>query len=296
MNTPPSFYPAIAARLTAMIRKGFTADSELIHFLDSTFACPGTAEIETLLAETADDDAEGLYALIMTPSHERRLEMEAFLEKVAPPEMEPEQVRPLLSSSLQSALFFSDRRPPANFFATTTAMMDFLARFHLTRRFDIDIITALAHSLPEENRRLEARVLLRTSRILLTDCRRQTLIRYFDTSGHLPEKIFFPCLQELLMLFRRPPGREEGLAELTTERQNCLRQMEQSDHLERELRRNNLETLILQGRRGFLSVDRKALEKKIHTLETLGRLLFGQALPSEPEPPCSFSFEKPPPQ
>ncbi len=296
MNIPQSFYPNLAARLTAMIRKGFAADPEVVHFLDSTFACPGTAEIETLLAETAADDAEGLYALIMTPSHERRLEMEAFLEKVAPPEMEPEKVQPFLPPGLESTLFFPDRRPPASFFAPRAAMMDFLARFHPTRRLDADIRAALAHRLPEKNRRLEARVLLRTSRILLTDFRRQMLIRYLDTSNHLPEEMFFPCLQELLTLFRRPPGRKEGVTELTTERQNCLRQMEQNDHLAGLLRRNNMETLILQGRRGFLSVDRPALETKIHTLDTLGRLLFGQTPPSEPEPARSFSFEKPPHQ
>ena len=69
-----------AEKIEEVFQNGFSLDSKVLHYIDSTFSNPSATEIEKILTGESDFEKETLLKLIFSPDESMQFLLEEFLE------------------------------------------------------------------------------------------------------------------------------------------------------------------------------------------------------------------------
>jgi hypothetical protein len=276
MNNGYDHCRKLAASIQNIFAAGFQADVATVHFINSTFDYPDYRKLQRLLNDADNCDRDGLIDLIVSPDATVCREMEALLSRVSFTDRDIQAVFSMLPEEMQTSVRVAGLTPAVPFSVPPACRRRFLSQLQLTRQTDPDIRDALETRLPGNADRMAALSKIRHSRPALTGSRKTVLLQFIRLSGRVNKEQWFLYLDVILALLGRQKAGEDLLTVLGAERENCLKQVENSRRLTEQLNRSNMETVLLQGGRIGLSADIPKLSQHIKTIDEISLLLWGR--------------------
>jgi hypothetical protein len=264
-----------ADRIVEILNHGIRLDEQALHFIQSTFDLFGPDDIQRAMENEGADESQVLVELIFFPDEAKQAQLEPVLDAFG---LMPSEVRALHDRVKNAVRFLRVDWPDLScgFFVEVSdfALEQFLARLKLTKTLAPSLLAVMDRCLPGKAN-LSARVKLRNSRIDFSERNVLWLETFFEAYA-LFEDAFDP-LTAFALGFLEDSAQEKNLYQaLTGLKKRCFSAMEKNAGFEASLRRFNMETLILQGKRASgMSTD--TAREKMGMIDRICLALYGGA-------------------
>ncbi|MFZ5564533.1 MAG: hypothetical protein ACOZBW_10815 [Thermodesulfobacteriota bacterium] len=283
----------LARTIRKLFETGFAVDGRAARFIDSTFGCPTREDLSALIANPESDDAAMIFDLVITPDDPARLAVEDCLARWPGAAADVQAVAGLLPDSISTTLVFSDDRGEIPCSVPRPVVDRMVFRLNLSKPIDAQIRGAIKESLNKPEDRLAALAACRGSRMDLAGPAVPFVRAFIRRWPGNDMPLFFLHLRLLLHVLERPGADSDLFAALAAEQAACLQTLFRAARLEKQLARNNMETLMLQGSRGLLAADTGELKQRLNMLDAVCRAVFERPLPADTaEEPVDFSWDK----
>jgi hypothetical protein len=271
---------ALAGEINKILSNGITLDSEVIHYIDSTFSNPTATELQTILQDDSNCEKDSLMELLLFPDETMQFQLEALLEDLQFQETDEKSILDdLLKGSLAVTIRFPEDRGPLHLMVTEDVAGRFIARLNISKRLNLDLLKVLNH-YEDENVSNRIKVKIRNSRFSATDEKIKFLCLFFEKFDPQDNDIF-ECLEFALIFLDDPTIDNDIYRSLMAKKKFYFRSLQKAKQLENQLRKHNMETLLAQGKRVVL-IDQRDARKKMRIIDRISRAVFGKTEYFEP--------------
>jgi len=280
----------LAGELQKILCGGITLSSGVIHYIDSTFSNPTTTELQALLHDDSNCEKDSLTELLLFPDETMQLQLERLLEGLYfQQEDEKSVLDDLLQVPMQVAIRFPGDRGSFHLLVTEDLARQFIARLNISKHLNPDLLEALNH-YENENISNRIKVKMRNSRFSPTDEKTKFLCLFFEKFDSQDNDIF-ECLEFALSFLDEPTIDNDIYRTLMAKKEFYFRSLQKAKQLDTQLQRQNMETLLAQGKRIVL-IDQRDARNKMRIIDRIGRAVFGKTEYFEPlddgEEPIEF--------
>ena len=264
----------VADRIRKNLENGITLDSDVVHYIDSTFSNPTLKELQDILEDESNCDRDPLMDLLFFPDEKIQHELEKMLEDFQLEKKDEDCILELLGREP----FLVNMQLPGN-----RGSMDlefsrevapgFIARLHIHKHLDEKLREAIGrHTDPGAG--IGYKVKIRNSRFSPGNEKIQLLCDVF--SKIRPQSHDFDtCFEFALSLLGELGDEKDMFQALMAKKRFFLRSLQKAKKLETQLQKNNLETLLYQGKRVIL-IDQADARKKMLIIDRISRAVYGQ--------------------
>jgi len=134
----------LAERIVKILREGIHINSDVMHFIDSTFSNPCINELEKIIVDDSDCERDSLIELIFFPDEEIQAKLEDLLESHNYCREDEKKVLDCLSfRQIESTIHFPDNKGAFSVKMPYEAAGRFLARLNIHRNIDEKISAAI---------------------------------------------------------------------------------------------------------------------------------------------------------
>jgi len=270
----------LAEKIRKILGCGITLENDVVHYIDSTFSNPTTAELETILQDDSNCEKDPLMELLLYPDESIQLRLEALLERLQFSAAE-EQFVPyyLFREPIPVRIRFPDDRESLSLIVTEDIACQLITRLHISKHLDGKLLEVINKSAEAETRD-GYKVKIRNSRFSPDQNKIQFLCDFFEKLES-PNPDFNTSLDFALSWLDELAENQDLYQALMSKKRFYLRSLQKAKKLETQLLKNNLETLLSQGKRVIL-VDKEDARKKIWLIDKISRAVFGKTEYSEP--------------
>lgn len=270
----------LADEINKILSNGITLDSEVIHYIDSTFSNPTTTELQSILHDDSNCEKDSLMELLLFPDETMQLQLEALLERLRFQETDKKSVLDdLLREPVQVAIRFPGHRGSLHLMVTEDVACQFIARLNISKHLNPDLLDALNH-YEDENISNRIKVKMRNSRFSPTDEKMKFLGLFFEKFDSQDNDIF-ECLEFALSFLDEPTIDNDIYRTLMAKKEFYFRSLQKAKQLDAQLQKHNLETLLAQGKR-VVQIDQRDARNKMRIIDRIGRAVFGKTEYFEP--------------
>jgi hypothetical protein len=270
----------LADEIRKILGDGVTLSSEVIHYIDSTFSNPTTAEIQTILQNDSNCEKDSLMELLLFPDETMQFQLEALLEGLQFQEAEEKSILDNLTEKPEPvAIRFPGDRGSLHLMVTEDVACQFISRLNLSKHLNPDLLEALNH-YEDENIRNRIKVKIRNSRFSPTDEKIKFLCLFFEKFDSQDNDIF-ECLEFALSFLDEPAIDNDIYRTLMAKKKFYFRSLQKAKQLDTQLQKHNMETLLAQGERVVL-IDQRDAYKKMRIIDRISRAVFSKTEYFEP--------------
>lgn len=220
-------------------------DKRIQKFIASAFSDPDPKELGRILNDETNSDRDSLLDLIFSPDESVQRQLEPLLESENfNSEDEKQVIRRIQKAAPKSELVLSDDDIRIELRLTPSIVAAFVDRLNITQRLP-DQLTAIIDQHPDQARVLDVKVRLRNSKLIFTPAISAFLSIFFKTL--LPSDRFDVYFNFVLPRLQGLPAGQAVIPALQVMREQYRLQLDQAARFETMLKRNNVETLMLQG-------------------------------------------------
>lgn len=256
-----------------VFHNGLELDADVRHFIRSTFSDLSSGELAALLTDPQNSDADTLRELIFFPDETMRIRIEPALEgNGITPEQQAGLIRHLYQNQLEARLILPEGQSIILKLPEST-VEPLIQRLHLTRSLAPQLRDAVSSFEEEEFRNLVL-VKLRNARTLHTGTQVQLLTDFFKKfRSQGPD--FIELLSFLLEFLELTRPDQDMYEALVNRKRAHFRNLQKARFFEKQLRRNNIETLIMLGVRPP-NVHPEQTRLKMDLIDDICRTVFGR--------------------
>ncbi len=270
----------LAGELHKILSDGITLDSEVIHYIDSTFSNPTTRELQNLLHDESNCEKDSLTELLLFPDEAMQLQLETLLEDLHLQEADERAVLDdLLRKPIQVAIHLPGDRGSLHLTLTEDMACQFISRLNISKHLNANLLEALNH-YEDVNISNQIKVKMRNSRFSPTVEKVKFLCLFFEKFDS-QDKELFECLEFALSFLEEPTIDTNVYQTLMAKKKFYLRSLQKAKQLDTQLQKHNMETLLAQGKRVVL-IDQKDARKKLRIIDKISRTVFGKTEYFEP--------------
>ncbi len=270
----------LARELKKILSGGITLSSDVIHYIDSTFSNPTTAELQTILHDDSNCEKDPLMELLLFPDESMQLQLEPLLERL---QFEADQEKSvpdyLLREPVQVTIRFPEDRGSLNLIVTEDIACRFISRLNISKHLNPDLLEAL-NRYDDENISKRIKVKIRNSRFSPTEENIKFLGLFFENFDSQDNDIF-ECLDFAFCFLEELKQANDIYQSLMAKKKFYFFSLQKAEQLETQLQKHNIETLMAQGKRVVL-IDRKDARKKMRIIDRISRAIFGKTEYFEP--------------
>ena len=271
---------ALAVDIKKILNKGIDLSSEVIHYIDSTFSNPTTTELEAILHDDSNCEKDSLMELLLFPDETMQLLMESLLERLHFQPVDEKLVSDgLLQEPMKIIIRFPGDRGSLRLRVTEDAAGQFISRLNISKRLNPSLVEALNH-YGDEIISDRIKVKLRNSRFSPTDEKIKFLCLFFEKFNSQDLDIF-ECLDFILSFLDEPTIDNDIYRTLMAKKKFYFRSLQQAKHLDTQLQKQNVETLLARGNRVVL-IDQRDARKKMRLIDRISRTVFEKTEYFEP--------------
>ena len=180
---PERQYRQLAEKIEEIFQKGLTVGDNVRHYIDSTFANPSLAELETIMADEDDPEVEPLLELIFFPDEAIQVQLETLLEEGDFQAGDAEKmVCRFLPRPLKARLIFPKEEGELIFPVPEWAAEGFIFRLNITKESDTRLKEAIQDHV-DERFRILFKVRLRNFRFEQSEKKVLFLKNFFQRIG-----------------------------------------------------------------------------------------------------------------
>ncbi len=265
----------LANEINEIFKEGINLSSGVVDFIDSTFSIPSIAELEEIVNDRDNGDSDCLLELILFPDILIQTRLEWIIEEnVFEKKDEVEVVNYIASQQNEIRVSFPDERSVFGFIPPPWALGQFILRLNICKIIDGRFIRAINNSVTEKTDRDTAKVKLRNARFNHTKEKSLFLCAFFEKMTSVSVD-FFDSLDYAIELFGEPKEPMDIYLTFMEKKRSFLQLIERAEKLEEQMRKNNIETLMLQ-RVTMPCINKMDLYKKIQLINTICLHIYGK--------------------
>ena len=270
----------LADEIRKILGNGITLGSEVIHYIDSTFSNPTTTELQTIVHDDSNCEKDSLMELLLFPDETMQLQLESLLERLHFQQADEKSVLgDLLQDPVQLTIRFPGDRGSLRLRITEDVACQFISRLNISRHLNPNLLDALNQN-KDETISDRIKVKLRNSRFSPTTEKIEFLCLFFKKFDSQDMDIF-ECLDVALSFLDEPTIDNDIYRTLMAKKKFYLRSLQKAKRLDAQLQKQNVETLMAQGKRVVL-IDQRDARNKMRIIDRIGRAVFDKTEYFEP--------------
>jgi len=264
----------LAERIVKILKEGIHLNSNVMHFIDSTFLSPCINELEKIIADHSDCERDSLIELIFFPDEKIQAKLEDLLESHNYCREDENKVLDYLSSGhIESTIHFPGEKGTLSVKTPYEAAGRFLARLNIHRNIDERISAAIDKCISEKLK-ISARVKLRNTVYEITENKILFLCDFFekmeDESGD-----FLECLDFTLSFLDESESTSDLFNAFMDKKRFYYKNLQRAEKFRQQLEKANMETMILQGVRApYISIEDE--KRKMELIDKISLSVFGR--------------------
>ena len=264
----------LAGKLQKIFNDGITLSSEVIHYIDSTFSNPTTTELQTILHDDSNCEKDSLMELLLFPDESMQLQLESLLERLHFQQADEKTVLgDLLQDPVQVSIRFPGDRGSLRLRIIEDVASQFISRLNISRHLNPNLLDTL-NQHKDETISDRIKVKLRNSRFSPTTEKIEFLGLFFKKFDS-QDKDIFECLDFALSLLDEPTIDNDIYRTLMAKKKFYFRSLQKAKQLATQLQKQNVETLMAQGKKVVL-IDQRDARKKMRIIDRISRAVFGK--------------------
>jgi len=266
----------LADAVAEILRRGLELDDDAQHFIDSTFSNSTVEHLQYIVNDDADEERAPLLDLVFSPDYATRLELEAILETGRFTEEDESIVEDMLCQRIQEVdVCLPKGRGTIRIEMPRYNAGRFISRLKISKQLDTRVKEAIDAHL-EEDLRVTAKVDFRIRRARYPEGRIEFLCRFFERMN-AGSTGFKDCLDFVLTLLEelREDDPRDMYKVLVDKKRSCFRSIQQAKRFEEQLRKSNMEIMMMQGARmPYVNKDETAWKMKL--IDRISIAVFGK--------------------
>ena len=264
----------LADEIRKILGNGITLGSEVIHYIDSTFSNPTATELQTILHDDSNCEKDSLFELLLFPDETMQLQLESLLERLHFQQADEKSVlRAFLQDPVQVTIRFPGDRGSLRLRITEDVACQFISRLNIYRHLNPSLLEAL-NQHQDETISDRIKVKLRNSRFSPTTERIEFLCLFFKKFDSQDTDIF-ECLDVALSFLDEPTIDNDIYRTLMAKKEFYFHSLQKAKQLDTQLQKQNVETLMAQGKKVVL-IDQRDARKKMRIIDKISRVVFGK--------------------
>lgn len=264
----------LAETIREIFRRGLNLSNDVLHYIDSTFGNPSVAEIEAIFQDDTDCEKDSLLELIFFPDESLQMQLEDILEQADFFHEDEVNIREILFEQVpETMLYFPAKRGSLKLVMPEWLIESFLSRLNICKKTDKRLTEAISAYMPEKYIQL-FKVRLRNTRFVQTENKVLFLCRFFEKAETYRIDIAQPLNFALKFLDELWDDRDIYQS-LKDKREFYFHLLQKSLHFEEELKKNNMETLMLRGVR-TPHINKDEILDNITLIDTVSLAVFGK--------------------
>ena len=265
----------VAGKIEEVFQNGFSLDSKVLHYIDSTFSNPSAAEIEKILTGESDFEKETLLKLIFSPDESTQFLLEEVLEEADITKEDVERIIGYLSArEIGSKIIFPDERETINVIVPPAVLGEFIDHLNISVKINDKLAEAVKFIVSDKSKTI-AKVKIRNARKEFAGKKLDFLCLFFEKMGSEEESMFYDCLEVALKILDDADDRSDIYQALSGKKAFLFQSLINAERLEEMLQKNNIETLLLQGVRP-VSIDKNGAMRKMEIIDRICLAVFGK--------------------
>ena len=263
----------LALEIERSLQSGILLTPGTLHFMASTYAVETPRELETLLSDPDDSELQPLLALFFSPDETTQMELEEIIEKKRYTALDEQVVIDLVAAKqVRVPLRFPEHADNIVLSPSQHLLETYVSNLKITRSLPAKLLGVIHESTG--NRLANAiKVKLRNARVELSQPACAFLGRLVTETG-TTRKEFLPDLDLCLALFSENPETLSLFDLFMGKKRRLLTALQQAERFEKQLARDNIETLMLRGVRAA-HIDKVATRRQIARIDALCLSVFG---------------------
>ena len=264
----------LADEIRKILSKGFTLGNEVIHYIDSTFSNPSTADLQSILADDSNCESDSLMELLMFPDEAMQFQLEPLLERLQfQTENESSVLDQLLQGQLRTFIRFPQDGQSIYLEVTRELASQFVSRLNISKHLAPDLLEIL-NGYGDENISRQIKVKLRNSQLSPSAEKIEFLCLFFKKFSPQDNDIL-ECLEFVISFLEDLRQFKSIYQALMTKKKFYFISLQKAKQLESQLQKHNVETLLARGKRVVL-IDQQDARKKMRIIDRVSRALYGK--------------------
>ncbi len=264
----------VAEKIIDILQGGLTLNADTLHYIDSTFSNPSTGELEKLLKDESSCETDSLLELLFYPDESMQLQLEEILRDTRLQKQDEKDIQEMVCNKpLQTRIRFPDDRSTLSMAVSPMNVTQFIAHLNLLRCLNPKLSASIAEYVPTAFQ-IRCRVRLRNSKPI-TSQNKILFLRAFFEKLQIDSDEFLDYLDFILSFL---DGCKDGLdmfQALMAKKRFYFQSLQKAKNLDIQLKKHNVETLLLRGKR-VTYVDTADAHKKIQMIDRISLAVFGK--------------------
>jgi len=238
----------LIAEIETCFREGIVLSDDNCHFIRSTFSDPTPSELVSVINDPSNPDRDSLMELIFSPDEALQMRIETLLSGDAFTEKDETDLAACLAAKEPAAtIFISGYKRPVSLKMPAACAHMFISRLRVTKTIDRRIGDAIDGHLAETVRQ-KIKVRIRNSKF--NDGRNCIdFLSMFFRSAREGDPAF-PASLDFLLLFFEEMTCDSSIGHELFKRQRYYKEkIQEALRYEEQLKKSNMETMMMQGRR-----------------------------------------------
>ncbi len=264
----------LAKKIIEILSKGIDLSDDVVHYIDSTFSNPTIKELQTILADDSNCEKDPLMELLFFPDESMQIQLEEMLESLQLGNQDEKNVLDTLGrDSLQVNMRLPEDRGSLNLILPHEVAPGFIARLHISKHLD-GKLREVINKYAGEDAGKRYKVKIRNSRFSPGENKILFLCDFFEKLE--PQSPDYNICLDFVLSFLDELKEDKNLYQaLMAKKRFYLRSLQKAKQLEIQLQKNNLETLLSQGKRVIL-IDQADARKKMVIIDRISRAVYGK--------------------
>ena len=264
----------LAEKIWSIISEGIDLSADVVHYIDSTFSYPTIDELQAILADESNCEADTLAELLFFPDESIQARLEKELERYRPQkEDENEIIKLLCREPLPVTFRFTDDRDALIFPIPEDVIRQFTVRLKISKHLDANLLDSI-HNYGDEKNAIRFKVKIRNSRFTPSEAKTEFLCRFFEKIGAKSHDIF-ECLEFVLGFLDEIINDGDIYQALMAKKKFYFISLQKAKKMDARIEKHNIETLLMQGERVTL-IDQAEIRKNMQIIDRISRAIYGK--------------------
>ena len=274
----------LAERIVKILKEGIHLNSDVMHFIDSTFSSPCINELEKIIANHSDCERDSLIELIFFPDEEIQAKLEDLLESHNYCREDEKKILDYLSSRhIESTIHFPDNKGALSVKMPNEAAGRFLARLNIHKKIDKRIYAAIGTCVSEKLK-ISVSVKLRNTVNEIAENKIFFLCDFFEKMEDESDD-FLECLDFILSLLDEAENTSNLFSAFMDKKRFYFKNLQRAEKFRQQLEKGNMETMILQGVKvPYINIEDET--RKMELIDKISLSVFGRTEYFEDSRPC----------
>jgi len=264
----------VAEKIIDILQSGLTLHADTLHYIDSTFSNPSLGELEELLQDQSSCEKDSLIELLFFPDESVQVQLEELLGDTRFHEQDEKDIQQMVCTNpLQTRVRFPDDRGTLVLAVTPFNVAQFIAHLNLLKYMNPKLSASIAEYVPAALQ-TRCRVRLRNTKPITSQKKilfLQTLFEKLQVDGD----DFLDYLDFVLSFLDECKDGLDIFQGLMAKKKFYFLSLQKAKNLDKQLKKHNVETLLLRGKR-VSYVDTADARKKIQMIDRISLAVFGK--------------------